>query len=143
MPLVTCLKCNGTGKFWDIQCDNCYGMGSVTEHDSGGSGGGGVRHRADAGTIAFLAAAPAAIVSFFYAASFAESFAPRAIVAVVVFVVIYYTLTKPLRPLSSAIAAIINTIWVVVQWLVKIALLGAMAAGALWLASAFFREYMT
>lgn len=94
--------------------------------------------KADAGTIAFLAAAPAAIASFLYAASFAESFATKAIVAAVVFVAIYYTLTKPLRPLSSAIAAILNVAFAVAGLLVRIAVVGAMAAGALWLASQFF-----
>ena len=145
---ATCPTCNGSRRSYVAggwgTCVGCGGSGQVTKTVYGDVGtGGGRGHRADAGTIAFLAAAPAAIASFFYAASFAEPFATRAIVAVVVFVAIYYTLIKPLRPLSSAIAAILNTIWAVVQWLVKIALLGAMAAGVWWLASTFFREYLT
>ncbi|MCH7632253.1 MAG: hypothetical protein IIB59_03485, partial [Planctomycetes bacterium] len=93
---------------------------------SGGGGGGG--SKVTAGSIGFLAAASAAVASFFYTASF-ESFATKAIVAAVVFVAIYFTLTKPLRALSSAIAAILNGIFAVAGFLLRIVIFGALAVG--------------
>lgn len=138
MPKVKCPICLGSGRIWDSMCANCGGSGSVLEsqspNDRGGGGGG---SNVTAGSIGFLSAASAAIVSFFFTASF-ESFATRAIVAAVVFVAIYFTLTKPLRALSSAIAAILNGIFAVVGLLLRIVVFGALAVGAIWLVSQFF-----